>query len=291
MVAEEEEDVSTAVDNFIDKLAAAHLEPDVTVEPAPETAADRRRERIGRPTSRFDTERMAALEKAVVRLFIDENLAAPVIAERLGVSTASVYNYLRRTGTKRKETGPRRTGTSHRDEKLKARRGMVRHLYETERLIIREIAEKLGIHEATVHKDLRAMKVPSRGRGGMAGKGLKAERALARREDVKRLFAEGRQTVEIAEVLQVSRSTVQNDIKALREAGDLAVAPAGRADKNVGIMLDRAVEQMSTMAELLLGQNLSELDLPAEKAEALEQSLSTIGRSVSYARRSIRKGS
>jgi DNA-binding CsgD family transcriptional regulator len=291
MVADEEEDVSTAVNNFIERLASAHLEPDVTVEPAPETAADRRRERIGRPQSRYDDKTMAALGKAIVRLFVDEDLAAPVVAERLGVSPATVYNYLRRSGVKRKQTGRRRTGQSHRDAHLQARRQMVRHLYENERLVIREIAENLGIHEATVHKDLRALKVPSRGRGGMAGKGIKADRARARREDVKQLWAEGRKTSEIAEVLKVSRSTIQNDMGALREAGELADAPTGRAGKNVAVMLDRAIEQMSNMAELLLGQNLSGLDLPPEKVEALEQGLSTIGRSVAYARRSIRKGS
>lgn len=197
MLPQVEEDVAEETDGaFVQRLADAHLEPDVTVLPEPE---GRRRPDIwGRPSWQHHPplpsgrggaahpEDVVRRRELVFKLYTTTELTTLEIAEKLGVGRNTVWHdvtYLRdHEGMPTRTTRPSapdavRIGIKVRGVKgrrVEERRRKVAKLHE-DGLTVNEIVEETGSSLSTVRADLRELKLKSSARAG-ARKGKAGQR-------------------------------------------------------------------------------------------------------------------
>jgi uncharacterized protein YjcR len=93
------------------------------------------------------------------RLYEDKGLGIVAIAERYGCSPTTISNRLRECGI---------SVRSSRFQSCHISADELRHLYETERLPLHEIATRLGVSISTIHKHRNALGIPPRPRTPVA---------------------------------------------------------------------------------------------------------------------------
>ncbi len=103
------------------------------------------------------------------RLYVDEQLGAPAIARRIGVSRSTVYRRLELLGIETRPGGRRPGDASIATPEMDAE---IRELYsddDGQGLTMAEIGRRLHVSEDLVRLRLIAMRVPRRSRGRRAG--------------------------------------------------------------------------------------------------------------------------
>jgi hypothetical protein len=165
------------------------------------------------------------------------------------------------------------------------RREWVRELYGRRQLAIPVVAGRLGLNMATISNDVRVMGI-GRGRGILGQEGVKERRRKERQVHVRRLFeGEGRSAQDIAELLGVNESTVHNDVRSL----GLTRGRPRVSNAKLTQVVDRAVTQLSTMAQLLLDQDgVDALVVEPDRVKEWERQLRVVGRAVARVRRTMK---
>lgn len=166
------------------------------------------------------------------------------------------------------------------------RREWVRKLYDEDGLAVSAVVERLGnVSEGTVYDDIAYLGIQRKGKR-LGKETVKARKADARLAEVRQLYeVEGRSIQEIAERLGAAESTIQNDV----HRGDLTRGKPRLADKKIVAIIDRAVTQLASMAQLVLDQDgLSGLVVEAGQAKEWEQQLKIVGRAVGRVRRTMK---
>jgi len=165
------------------------------------------------------------------------------------------------------------------------RREWVRQLYGEQGLAVKAVVELLGnVSEGTVHDDVNFLGIQ---RGRVMGKDSdRARKTQDRVDQVRQLYAvEGRSAPEIAERLGSAETTIHNDIR----MNGLVRGKPRLADKKIVAIVDRAVTQLASMAQLLLDQDgLSGLVVESSQAQEWEKQLKIVGRAVGRVRRTMK---
>lgn len=171
------------------------------------------------------------------------------------------------------------------------RREWVRKLYGDQGLAVKRVAELLGdgVSAATVDSDVHELGIGRR-TTGQAGLGKDNGRSLKqqeRRVEVARLYGAGHSSSEIAKRLDCAQTTVATDIRQLGLAP--AVGYSRVTNRQTQQVVDRALEQLAAMAQLVLNQeNLPTLAVDEATAKDWDRQCKIVARALSRVRRTVK---
>ena len=230
------------------------------------------------------SKQIAKRREEVARLY-NEGKTAKEIAEEIGVSIQIVYQDIHilveeKRIVKRERKSLTRSKKTKRIEQVAKRREEVVRLYN-EGKTVDEISKKIGVSIATIYSDIKVLveektivkntRRRTQDEKPEKTKGRKKEiqkRAAKRREEVARLYNEGKNVKEIAEELGVTIVTVYNDIKVL-EAEEKIERHKIKRKKNTAKLTKRREE---------IARLYNEGKTPKEIAEKLGISLTVVYR-------------
>jgi DNA-directed RNA polymerase specialized sigma24 family protein len=188
------------------------------------------------------------------RLYEDEQLDVPAIAQRMSVTAKTVYARLKKAGV---ELRPGRPGRKVSDAALRE----VSELYVQQHLTPQQVADRLGVSYSTVLRRLEKAGVTLR-----SASGSPADSALL--AETVRLYRSGLSTTEVAARMEVVPSTVRYR---LIRAGEPLREPGGRSSVNAA--------QVAEMVRLYDEQSLSLQDV----ADAVGVEATTVRRQLKRA--------
>ena len=179
------------------------------------------------------SKQIAKRREEIARLY-NEGKETNEIAEELGISKQIVYQDIRilieeKRIVKRERKRGTKSKNTEKSKQIAKRREEIARLYN-EGKTEKEISEELGVTIATVYNDIKVLveekrivkntKRRTQDEKPEETKGRKKEiqkRVAKRREEIARLYNEGKTEKEISEELGVTIATVYNDIKVLVE--------------------------------------------------------------------------
>ena len=164
------------------------------------------------------------------------------------------------------------------------RQRLIRKLYKDEDLAAPVVAKKLNLTENIVHYEVGVLGIT---RGKRNGLGTDRQvRKEERQVRVRQLYeVEGRTPVDIADMLGVSKSAVNQDVRAL----GLKRGTPRVSDRKLVAMVGRAITQQDDLAQLLLDHpDVSILRVSSEQAKEWEKSLARIARGVARIRKAVK---
>ena len=169
----------------------------------------RERKRGTKSKNAEKSKQIAKRREEIARLY-NEGKTVKEISEELGVTIATVYNAIKVLEAEEKierHKVRRKKNTA----KVAKRREEIARLYNKGKEA-NEIAEELGISKQIVYQDIRILneekRIVKRERGTRS-------KSTKRREEIARLYNEGKEADEIAEELGISKQIVYRDIRIL----------------------------------------------------------------------------
>ena len=206
-------------------------QPDISISVGNEIVLGRKKEEKPSEVKVKRSKQIAKRREEIARLY-NEGKETNEIAEELGISKQIVYQDIRiLIEEKRIVKRERKRGTKSKNTKkskqISKRREEIARLYN-EGKTVKEISEELGVTIATVYNDIKVLveekrivkntKRRTQDEKPEETKGRKKEiqkRVAKRREEVARLYNEGKEADEIAEELGISKQIVYRDIRIL----------------------------------------------------------------------------
>ena len=164
------------------------------------------------------SKQIAKRREEVARLY-NEGKTAKEIAEEIGVSIQIVYQDIHilveeKRIVKRERKSLTRSKKTKRIEQVAKRREEVVRLYN-EGKTVDEISKKIGVSIATIYSDIKVLEAEEKIERHKIKRKKNTAKLTKRREEIARLYNEGKTPKEIAEKLGISLTVVYRDLKEL----------------------------------------------------------------------------
>ena len=232
-------------------------QPDISISVGNEIVLGRKKEEKPSEVKVKRSKQIAKRREEIARLY-NEGKETNEIAEELGISKQIVYQDIRilieeKRIVKRERKRGTKSKNTEKSKQIAKRREEIARLYN-EGKTVKEISEELGVTIATVYNDIKVLveekrivkntKRRTQDEKPEETKGRKKEiqkRVAKRREEIARLYNEGKTVKEISEELGVTIATVYNAIKVL-EAEEKIERHKVRRKKNTAKVAKRREE-------------------------------------------------
>ena len=232
-------------------------QPDISISVGNEIVLGRKKEEKPSEVKVNRSKQIAKRREEIARLY-NEGKETNEIAEELGISKQIVYQDIRilieeKRIVKRERKRGTKSKNTEKSKQIAKRREEIARLYN-EGKTVKEISEELGVTIATVYNDIKVLveekrivkntKRRTQDEKPEETKGRKKEiqkRVAKRREEIARLYNEGKTVKEISEELGVTMATVYNAIKVL-EAEEKIERHKVRRKKNTAKVAKRREE-------------------------------------------------
>ena len=195
-------------------------EPDISLSVENEIMLGRKKEEKTSEVKVKRSKQIAKRREGVARLY-NEGKTANEIAEELGISKQIVYQDIRvlieeKRIVKRERKRNTKSKSTEKSKQIAKRREEIARLYN-EGKTVKEIAEELGVTIATVYNAIKVLEAEEKIERHKVRRKKNTAKVTKRREEIARLYNEGKTAKEIAEELGISKQIVYQDIRVLIE--------------------------------------------------------------------------